>query len=261
MASLKFVFFGTTEYSKDLLLFLINNEFVPSTIFSIPQEFKISYSEDKVSNTNYADMKSIAEEYNIEYFEIDSAEGKDIKYFEKHLTSLNPDLLLVLGWYYMIPKVIRDLAKYGAWGIHASLLPKYAGGAPLTWAIINGETETGVTLFRMADGVDDGDLIEQNAFSITNEDTIKEAYQKATRESKLILIKVLKNIDNVVFTPQNKSKIQIYPQRNPNDGELDLSDTAINIHNFIRAQSSPYPGAFIRTIDGKKLILEKARIE
>ena len=61
---------------------------------------------------------------------------------------LKPDVILALGWYYIVPKSIRDIPKYGAWGIHASLLPEYAGGAPLVWSIINGE-KTEVTLFRM----------------------------------------------------------------------------------------------------------------
>jgi len=69
------------------------------------------------------------------------------------------------------------------------------------------------------------------------------------------------NITSIVFTPQDKEKIKIYPQRKPDDGELDLTKSAEELYNFIRAQSSPYPGAFIRTKDGKKLIIEKARIE
>lgn len=161
----------------------------------------------------------------------------------------------------MIPKKTRELTTYGAWGIHASLLPKYAGGAPLNWAIINGEKETGVTLFRMEDGVDDGDIIAQKSYSIEYEDTIKEVYVKATDASKKILNKVLHNINNVVFKAQNKKNIEVYPQRKPEDGEIDFSKTSIELYNFIRAQSSPYPGAFIRTIDGKKIIIEKVRIE
>ena len=261
MDKLKFAFLGATNYSKELLLFLINNDFFPKAIFSIPQEFKISYSEKKVKNSNYADLKEIAEKYNIAYYEVDSVEGKRLKDYEKIIQNLHLDLMLVLGWYYMIPRSIRDLTKYGAWGIHASLLPKYAGGAPLTWAIINGEKETGVTLFRMDDGVDDGDIIAQKSFKIEYADTIKEVYEKATEESKKILLDTLVNISSINFKKQDKEKLQIYPQRKPEDGEIDLSMSAEELYNFVRAQSSPYPGAFIRLKDGKKLIIEKARVE
>jgi len=75
------------------------------------------------------------------------------------------------------------------------------------------------------------------------------------------LDKVLDDIGNVVFTKQEKSKIEVYPQRNPKDGRIDLSKTAKEIYDFVRAQSDPYPGAFIKTQDGKKLIIEKARVE
>ena len=261
MSDLSFAFFGATNYSKKLLLFLIKNDFFPRAIFSIPEEFSISYSDNKIKNSNYANLETVANKYNIPYYEVDSVEGKRLKDYSSVIEELNLDLILVLGWYYMLPKSIRSACKYGAWGIHASLLPKYAGGAPLNWAIINGEKETGVTLFRMEDGVDNGDIIAQKSFTIDYEDTIKEIYEKATKASKEILLDVFSDIENVKFLPQDKSKIEVYPQRKPEDGELDLTKSAIEMYNFIRALSDPYPGAFIKTVDGKKLIIEKARIE
>ena len=261
MNRLSYAFFGATKYSKELLLILIDKGLLPKAIFSIPQEFDISYSNNKVKNSNYANLKYIADEYKIPFYEINSTKCKKIKDYDSTLKKLNLDLILVLGWYFMLPNSTRKLAKYGAWGIHASLLPKYAGGAPLSWAIINGESETGVTLFRMEDGVDDGDIVAQKTFLIKYEDSVKEVYEKATKASIDILDKVLDDIGNVVFTKQEKSKIEVYPQRNPEDGRIDLSKTAKEIYDFVRAQSAPYPGAFIETQDGKKLIIEKARIE
>lgn len=258
--SLHFAFFGSTQYSKELLLFLIDNGFVPKIIFSIPHEFSISYSPEKVVNSNYANLKEIADAYEIEFKEVDSLDGMRIKDYEPILKEMRLDLLLVLGWYYMIPQSTRELTRYGAWGIHASLLPKYAGGAPLVWAMINGEKEVGVTLFKMDDGVDDGDIIAQKSFEIGFEDSIKDVYGKATIASKEILTDALGNMQKVCFKQQDKSKIEIYPQRVPEDGEIDFSKNAIDIYNFIRAQSSPYPGAFFRTVDGKKIIIEKARV-
>lgn len=262
MDNISFAFFGATNYSKELLLFLLEKNIKPKAIFSIPQEFNISYSDKKVKNTNYADLKKIALKYDILYHEVDSVDGKKTKDYEPIIKELNLDLILVLGWYYMLPRSTRELSKYGAWGIHASLLPNYAGGAPLNWAIINGEKETGVTLFRMEDGVDDGDIIAQKSFSIEYEDTIKEVYKKATIASKGILLEVLlENIENIKFISQDKSKIKVFPQRKPDDGEIDLTKTSEDIYNFIRAQSNPYPGAFIKTVDGKRLIIEKVRLE
>jgi methionyl-tRNA formyltransferase len=259
---MKIVFLGCTKFSETLLRAIKEIETVEiAAIFGIPKEFNISYSKNKVRNVNYFDFSKVAEDWVIPYYEIDSAEKSRIGDYSEVIRKISPDVILVLGWYYMVPKKIRDLAKFGAWGIHASLLPKYAGGAPLVWAIINGEDRAGVSLFRLDDGVDDGDIIKQKAFPIKRSDTIKSVYKKATDSSVEILTETLKNMDKVVFTKQDKTKIDIYPQRKPEDGEIDLSSSSEKLYDFIRAQSSPYPGAFIRTIDGKKLVIEKARID
>lgn len=244
MKKLSFVFFGSTQFSKKLLLSLIKNKFIPRAIFSIPPEFSISYSHKKVKNINYANLKKIAVEHSISYYEIDSVEGKKTKDYNYILQQLNLDLILVIGWYYILPQSTIKISKYGAWGIHASLLPKYAGGAPLTWAIINGEKETGITFFRMKDGVDDGDIIAQKSFVIKYKDTVKDVYKKATLASNKVLIETLDNIHNVKFIRQNKSKLKYYPQRSPEDGLINWNLNAENIYNFVRAQTLPYPCAF-----------------
>lgn len=258
---MKCIFFGCTDFSKELLTTLLENDIEISAIFSIPEYFNISYNKQKVRNYRFVDLSMLAKKKNIPFFWVNSEPGFKITDYKKVIREIMPDVILVLGWYYMVPKSIRDLAKYGAWGIHASLLPQYAGGAPLVWAIIKGEKETGVTLFRLDNGVDDGDIIEQESFEIKEQETIKEVVEKSIHFSKLLLIRNLKNPDNIVFKPQDKEKIKIFPQRSPNDGEIDLSWDSKRIYNFIRAQTYPYPGAFIKTIDGKKIIIEKARLE
>ena len=259
---MKVVFFGATKFSEEVLNHLIENDITPSCLFTIPQEFSISYSSTKVKNYNYSELEIIANKNSIPCYYIESSEnGKKINDYFDVINEIKPDVILIMGWYYMVPKKIRDIATYGTWGIHGSMLPNYAGGAPLVWAILNGESETGVTLFKLDDGVDDGDIIEQKVIIIEDTDSIKEVYEKVTILSKEILLSSLKNISRIVFTPQDKSKIKVFPQRKPQDGELDLTKTAKELYNFIRAQSSPYPGAFIKTSDGKKLIIEKARIE
>jgi len=252
---ISFVFLGATKFSKELLIFLIDLGYIPKAIFSIPENFNITYHTNKkviMKNYNYSDLRSIAKYYGIKYFEIDSVEGKRIKDYEVLLKNLNLDLMLVLGWYYIIPKKIRDLARYGAWGIHASLLPDYAGGSPLVWAIINGETKTGVTLFKLSDGIDDGDIIAQKSFEIEFQDTINEVYQKAIYYSKEILKHALENINDIELKPQDKSKIKIYPQRFPEDGLINWNQEAKKVYNFIRAQTLPYPCAF-SFLDNKKI--------
>ncbi len=257
----RIIFLGCTKFSEELLNTLFEIPQVEiCAIFSIPEKFQISYSKESVRNTNFADLKKYSLQYNIPFYEVDSASGKRLTDYQEDIRKLTPDVILVLGWYYMVPKSVRDIAKLGAWGIHASLLPKYAGGAPLVWAIIKGETQTGVTLFKLDGGVDDGDIICQQAFPIEKEDTIKEVYAKATEHSKLILQQVLADVNKISFTPQNKSEIEVYPQRKPEDGEIDWSWDAERIMNFVRAQTKPYPGAYT-LINDKRIILWDVSIE
>lgn len=255
------VFLGCTRFSHELLDFLIKNNFIPKLVITITEEFKISYSEKKVKIYNYADIKGLCDKHRIPVLEVDSGSNKKLTTYRQEIESAEPDVILVLGWYYMIPAKIRTLARYGAWGIHASLLPKYAGGAPLVWAMINGEKKTGVTLFRLSDGIDNGDIISQKSFKIEFEDTINEVYQKAIKASKVILLQALKNPEKIRYRPQDKKAIEVWPQRKPEDGKIDLNMKGIDMYNFIRAQAPPYPGAFIETKDGYKIIIEKCRIE
>lgn len=247
------VFFGSTKLSEAILVYLIKKGINIKAIFSIPKEFKISYSEKKVVNSNYADLSKYAEKLNIPYYVVESTEEKKITNYIHDLKELSPDVILAIGWYYMVPKIIREIPTEGVWGIHASLLPNYAGGAPLVWAIINGETQTGVTLFRMDSGVDDGDIIYQKKLSIDKKDTIKTMIKKTSITSKSIILKSLL-ADKIKYKPQDKSKIIVYPQRSPDDGEIDWSWDNEKIKNFVRAQTKPYPGAWT-TINNKKVIL------
>jgi len=255
------VFLGTTRFSEEILTCLIEHSFKVKLIFSIPSKFRVPYSKTKVTNYNFSDIPALARKYKIRHFEVDSQKGKRLSDHYEQIRNCKPDVIMVAGWYYMVPEKIRDLARYGAWGLHGSLLPKYAGSAPLVWAMIKGEKKTGVTLFKLDNGIDSGDIISQQPFSIGHDDTIKEVYDKATNISKEILVKALKNINRIKFKKQNRKKARIFPPRHPDDGKIDFSKSALEIYNFIRAQSFPYPGAFIRTRDGKKLVIEKCRIE
>ena len=255
---MKIILLGCTKFSEEILLMLLQRKFKISAIFTIPPKFKISYSKKEVTNYNYSDLKTIAGKFYIKTYTVNSRPGKTIGDYQKIIAKISPDVIIAAGWYYMVPKKIRDIPTYGAWGIHASLLPNYAGGAPLVWAMINGEKKTGVTLFKLDKGVDDGDIIAQKAFPIEFDDTIKEVYEKATESSKELLALALRNPRRLRFKPQNREGMRVYSQRTPADGRIDLTKSAREIYNFIRAQSAPYPGAFIETRDGKKIYIEKA---
>lgn len=259
MMNRKIIFLGCTKLSEEILIHLINSGIKITAIFSIPKNFSISYSKEKVTNTNYANLSKYSDQLKIPFYEIHSEVGKRLNDFNKIIEEIQPDVIVAVGWFYMIPKTIREIPKEGVWGIHASLLPDYAGGAPLVWAKINGEKETGVTLFRMNSGVDDGDIIEQEKMSISNDDTIKILLEKASKISQRILTRALLR-KKITYVKQDLSKQNIYPQRSPVDGEINLSWDKIRIENFVKAQSKPYPGAWLK-IGDKKLIIWDITVE
>ena len=161
----------------------------------------------------------------------------------------------------MIPTKILAIPPLGCVGIHASLLPKYRGGAPLVWAMIHGERETGVTMFFFEKGMDSGDVIAQNRFRIEQEDTISDVLRKSKLASLSILTEFLPQIASGTAPriPQDESQATYFPQRSPEDGRIDWSWSSEQIRNFIRAQTKPYPGAYT-IVNDKKLIIWSADV-
>ena len=259
---MRIVFLGGTDFSEFILKELLRKGFLIKAIFGIPEIFSINYEGQKqeVRNHRFADLKPLARFYDIPHYVVDQGNSETtLKAYKKVIKDIYPDVILVMGWYYKVPESIRNLSKNGAWGIHASLLPKYAGGAPLVWAMIEGEEETGVTLFKLEEGIDDGPIIAQKKFPIYPSDTIKEVLDKSFCASINILLYALNSFESINFKEQKKDEIQVYPQRKPEDGEIDWSKSPQAIQNFIRAQTRPYPGAFTY-INGKKVIIWDADV-
>lgn len=175
---------------------------------------------------------------------------------------LRPDLCVVVGWYRIIPDATLAIPGKGFVGVHASLLPKYRGGAPLVWAIINGETTAGTTLFRFDPGMDSGDIVGQAEFDIAPDDTIAEVVTKAeTASVRLLETHTAALLDGTaILTPQNHDEATTVPQRKPADGRIDWSQDARRVHDFIRAQTRPYPGAFYVDDAGREVRIWRASV-
>jgi methionyl-tRNA formyltransferase len=256
---MKIIFFGASSlgYSCCYELLKAGHEIV--ALFTIPKEFNISYSPDKpVSNVLYRDFNQLGIQFNIPVYEV----NQNIKDYITIVEEIQPDFILAIGWYYMLPNKIIKSANKGAAGIHASLLPKGRGNAPLVWSLINGDTKTGVSFFYFSDGVDNGDIIEQIEIEINEDETIKSLLDKVEIASIEILLKSIPLIEKNLVTPipQDHSLATIYPKRSPEDGLIDWNKSAKEITRFIRAQTKPYPGAFTY-INDKKVVLWDATIE
>jgi len=230
-------------------------------IFTVPKEFNIVYKKGDlktVKNVNYADFDELGKKYGIPVIEVSTK----LSDYEDLYLSLAPDFALAIGWYHMIPSSFLEVTPRGVAGIHGSLLPKYRGNAPLVWAMINGEEETGVSLFYFEKEVDSGDLIAQKKIPIVETDTISDLLEKAKLASVEILDEnyPLLIANQITAVPQNHSEATEFPARSPKDGEIDWSWERRRIRDFIRAQTRPYPGAFT-IINGKKVTIWDADVE
>jgi len=259
---MKVLFFGASELGYDCCECVINAGADVVGIFTIPQQYSIKFRDARqrinLKNATFKDFNEIGNKYSIP---VTTVEG-NVSHYCDYILELDPDLILVIGWYYMIPTSIIQLPPKGTIGIHASLLPKYRGNAPLVWAIINGEKETGISLFYFDEGVDTGDIIAQKKFEIADTDTIKEVLEKTKTCSKEILLQTMPLLKEgkAQRKVQDHSQATIFPKRTPADGAIDWSLPAKQIRDFIRAQTKPYPGAFAM-INGKKITIWDADIE
>lgn len=165
---------------------------------------------------------------------------------EAEICDLRPDLLVVMGWRTLISERILSVPRHGAVCVHESLLPAYRGFAPVNWAVINGEPKTGVTLFFLTTGMDNGDVVGQVAVPISEEDTANDVYQRTSQAS----IDLLEEHFGALLsgtgprTPQDESAATYTCSRVPEDGLIDWARDTRSIHNLVRGLTSPYPGAF-----------------
>jgi len=172
------------------------------------------------------------------------------------LTEIAPDIIFTVNYRFILSPEAMAQARQHRFNIHGSLLPILRGRAPLTWAIILGHKETGVTVHKMAEIVDEGDIVAQVRIPITSTDTSRtiqahmlECYPELVRET---IHKA--HSQNINYTQQDSSKATYGERRTPEDGRIDWSWTARQIYDWVRALTRPYPGAFT-TFEGERIIV------
>ncbi len=173
------------------------------------------------------------------------ANVNDDEWFER-LRELRPDLILSFYYRHMIGERILALARLGAYNMHGSLLPKYRGRAPINWAVLNGETETGATLHVMVKRPDAGDIVDQERVAIGPLDTAHLVFGKVTAAARLVLIRQLDNLlaGRAPRQPQDEGQASYFGGRRPEDGRIDWRRDAGDVFNLVRALTHPFPGAF-----------------
>lgn len=176
------------------------------------------------------------------------------------IRALRPDLILSFYYRNMVATEILGLARLGAFNVHGSLLPKYRGRAPINWAVLHGEVETGATLHAMVKRADAGDIVDQERVPIGPEETAREVFVNVTAAARRVLARQLDNLlaGRAPRRVQDEAQASYFGGRKPDDGRIDWRRDARTIFNLIRAVTHPYPGAFTE-IGGRRFYIWWAR--
>ncbi len=177
------------------------------------------------------------------------------------IRDLQPDVIFSFYYRHMLSDEILSLAPQGGFNLHGSLLPHYRGRAPVNWALVNGETETGATLHKMVKRPDAGDIIGQQKVTIADSDTALTLHKKVLEAAQAVLKEQLPKLKNgtATFTKQDESQASYFGRRTAADGEILWHKSAKEINNLVRAVTEPYPGAF-SYLGQRKLIVWRSRV-
>lgn len=225
MNNKKIVFMGTPDFACPVLESLIKNYEV---CLVVSQPDKMVGRKRILTNTP---VKQVALNHNIEVFQ-----PEKIKEDYQKIIDINPDIIITCAYGQIIPEELIKLPKYGCINVHASLLPKYRGGAPIHWAKINGDEKTGVTIMYMDKCMDSGDIISQKELIINDEDTTESLFDKLSVMGAELLIETLPSIFNNTNTRTKQDEILVTYAYNikREDERVDFNDTGKNIINKIR---------------------------
>ena len=224
----------------------------------IQVDLVVTHQDDPNENVWFGSVAKLCEEKNIPCITPSANELNDLI---PKLQALSPDYLFSFYYRHMIPAQILACAKIAALNMHGSLLPKYRGRAPVNWAILNGESETGATLHIMEAKPDAGDIVGQVAVTIGADETATEVFGKVSQAAVKVIEAVLPSLiaGKVPRKPNELKKGSYFGGRKPADGQIHWNQTAAQVHNLVRAVAPPYPGAFTEYA-GKTMIVAKTSL-
>lgn len=177
--------------------------------------------------------------------------------FRALLEQIAPDVILVVAYGRIIPKWMLDLPRYGNLNLHASLLPKYRGAAPIQWAVANGEPETGATTMRLDEGLDTGDILLQRTLTIAPDQTSEDVFPRLAEMGADLMVETLSGLAAGTITPQKQDNTlaTLAPILSRDDGRMEFSKPAMTIYNRWRG-FQPWPGAWTM-LNGKKFVVHR----
>jgi len=247
---MKIVFISGVKFGHSLLNHILNSNLKVEAVFSYHESRKEIYSD-------MIDFDDLASKFNIKNFKVNNI-NDEINV--KIINDISPDLILVIGWSQLLKNPLLKIPKIGTIGSHPTELPKFRGRAPIPWSIIKNLKESALTLFWIQEGTDNGPILAQRKFLISQHDDASSLYEKMTSLGKIMILDNLNQIKKgkIIKIVQDESKfIENWPKRTPNDGQINWKQTAKKIHTLIRASTHPYPGAYTY-FKKKKLVLWKS---
>jgi len=248
---MRVVFMGNPEIAKQTLTALHESKHeVISVVSNSPK------SMGRGRTLNYSPIGKLAQELKLDFIPAESMEDQD---FHFKLKSLSPDLFVVVA-YKILPRDLLKIPKIGAVNLHASLLPKYRGAAPIQHALLNGDEETGFTTFFIEPKVDTGAILLQEKIIVNDDDDFGSLSKKVIVKGATFMLRTLDKIEDgtVQAINQNNDLASLAPKIRKEMYKIDWSQTAQKIHNQIRA-FSPSPGAFT-TLNEKRLKIFKSKV-
>ena len=227
---------GTPEFAVPSLSILLENGYNIVGVVTVPDKPK-----GRGRALQYSDVKKFALEKKLPVLQPEKMKDES---FVNEIKSLQPDIIIVVA-FRILPKEIFTIPEYGSFNLHASILPKYRGAAPINWAIINGEKETGVTTFFLKEKVDTGNIIIQKKIPIGYEDDAGTIHDKLSVLGAEIVLKTVKMIEegNVSTAIQDDSLASPAPKIFKDDCKINWTKNSLDVYNFIRGLS-PYPASY-----------------
>ena len=224
----------------------------------IKVDLVVTHQDDPNENIWFGSVTKLCTDQNIPFITPNSNELVDLV---QKLKALAPDYIFSFYYRHMIPAQILACAKIAALNMHGSLLPKYRGRAPVNWAIVHGETQTGATLHIMETKPDAGDIVGQSAVSIGPDETATDVFTKVSQAAVAVIKQVLPYLiqGQVPRQANELQKGSYFGGRKPADGQIHWNQKTIQVHNLVRAVAPPYPGAFTHH-QGKTMIIARTSL-
>ena len=234
---MKIVFMGTPDAAAEALQALIQAKHKILCVITQPDRPR-----GRGQKVSFSPVKELALKYALPIEQPEKVKGNQV--FISFLKSLKPDIVLVVAYGRILPKEVINIPKYGCLNVHASLLPKYRGAAPIQWALLHGEKETGISIMKIDELLDTGDLILQEKIQIEDGDNTATLMKKLFARGSKLLLKALEQIEKgqAEYIPQNEALATYAPSIAKESAEIDWRKKALEIHNRVRAML-PWPVA------------------